>query len=132
MELTPILVTAVVFLGIYKILELFVRRQERMKLIDKITELPADRIADLNFLRNNDRPLFTFGQDGSRFTSLRWGAMVLGLGLGLIVAPCVPDWFFIEKWHDRVTMQSGCVLLFCGLALLISFVLEYKMRRNKE
>lgn len=128
MELTSVLVTAIVFYGIFKIIELFVRRGERMKLIDKITELPADRVADLNILRTTELPAFATDVAGSRFLTLRWGCFAMGVGLGLILST-LSD-FQSGHWAARTTAQSGCVLLFGGLGLLLAFIVEYFLRKK--
>ncbi|MDE7387657.1 MAG: hypothetical protein K2M97_00230 [Muribaculaceae bacterium] len=130
MDLTSVLVTATVFYGIYKIIELFVRRGERMKLIDKITELPADRVADLNILRSTELPAVDSVEGSSRFLTLRWGSFAMGVGLGLILS--VMPFFQYDDWRDRTATQSGCVLLFGGLALLVAFVVEYFVRKKSE
>ncbi len=129
MELATIFVTAIVFGTIYKVMELFVRRNERLKLIDKLTELPpavlADKLPGLQGITN----LLTSGLGSdSRFTALKWGAFAVGIGVGCIISAVNGSGF--DSWSDRTAFQSGCVLTCGGAGLLIAFVIEYLMRKS--
>lgn len=75
------LVVGTITLGIYKLFELFVCRKERIAMIEKL----ADRVntgeinSNLSLNLNYSRSRFTFG-------SLKSGLLMLGIGLGLLVA----------------------------------------------
>lgn len=134
MNLEPVFITAIVFYGIYKLVELFVRRGERIKLIDKLTELPPDLLAEklpvFNALRTD-----TFIPDGSssRFIALRWGAFLLGLGLGSICGGITRLNVNVSgDWYVSTTLQTGCLLIGGALGLLVAFVIEYKLREKKR
>ena len=75
------LVVGTITLGIYKLFELFVCKKERITMIEKL----ADRVntgeinSNLSLNLNYSRSRFTFG-------SLKSGLLMLGIGLGLLVA----------------------------------------------
>ena len=141
MELTPILVTAIIFVTLYKVIYLFTRRKERLMLIEKLDRLsmnPPEFKANLEAvsrdLGSDGGAADLFGSFG-RFTALRWGAGSFGAGLGLVVGffinlSCLPhrDSYYISRQEG--TVYGGCVLLFIGLALLIAFLIEMKIRRQ--
>ena len=74
--ITTPLTTAIVFYFIYRLFELFVRRSERMMYISKMRDnCPANlRLPDL------------WPRRMGSFSALRAGCLILGLGLGLLVA----------------------------------------------
>lgn len=125
MELTPIFVCAVVFFGLYKTIELFVRRRERLTIIDKITEMSASRF---------DRSIIDLLNSGDRikFSALKVGSCAMGIGLGcflgammLVVLP--PN----IRWHVMSSVFSGLVVFFGGLGLVLGFVIEKRLRSHK-
>lgn len=128
MDLTPIFVTAVVFLGIYKILELFVRRKERLKFVDKILELPpsvlTEKLPDLKSINH----LLTDTATTSKFSALKWGALAIGIGVGCIIS--VVTCSNLDSWRQIVTIQSGCVLTCGGVGLLLAFLIEYYLSKK--
>lgn len=132
MELTPIFVVGFIVLGFYKIIELFVRRRERLMFIEKL-----DGEAFNEFIKQGGLPQGSvLPHRGSRFGVLHLAAGLLGIGLGVVVAYTIlsaimscgiqQPKFYLEA------CQGGCVLLFAGLALVISFVIEYKLTHKKE
>ena len=86
------LVVGTITLGIYKLFELFVCKKERIAMIEKL----ADRVntgeinSNLSLNLNYSRSRFTFG-------SLKSGLLMLGIGLGLLVAffICINSCFII-------------------------------------
>jgi hypothetical protein len=131
MELTSVFICAIVFGAIYKMIELFVRRKERLKLIDKIVELPpeflASRLATLQDLNSwstdSDR-------ESSRFMTLRWGCLIGGLGLGMIIGGSVVFGCSGVTYAVRNMISGGSVLLCGSLGLIVSFIIEYNIRRK--
>ena len=130
----PIIV-GIVFLGVYKLFELFVCKSERMKIIDKLNDrlYSADITGKLS-LPNYQQPQFSFG-------ALKAGCLMVGVGLGLLIG------FFIclsifPDYHIRITewgakelssiVYGSCVLLFGGLGLLIAFLIELKTSKKRE
>lgn len=131
MDITSVFICAIVFCAIYKMIELFVRRKERLKLIDKIVELPpeflANRLATLQDLNSwstdSDR-------ENSRFMTLRWGCLIGGLGLGMIIGGSVVLGNPAVIWAVRNMISGGSVLLCGSLGLIVAFIIEYNMRRK--
>ena len=71
-------VLGVIFFFTYKIMELYVRRKERLSMIDKLSEIRVNGInPNFNFL-DSDK--------GNPYTALRWGSLIFGMGLGLLFA----------------------------------------------
>lgn len=134
--LIPVAITYIVFSTIYKLFELFARRKERLALIDKMVmnENYAKCAAELRL--NID--------ESSEYSALKWGSLVLGLGLGLLFA------FFINMetltamrnfaeaggeyfWRTSVAETQAIVymasmMLFGGIGLIVAFVVERKLR----
>ncbi len=132
MDLTPIAVTAIIFIAVYKIIELFVRRNERLKLIDKLTELPPAVLADkLPGLQNMANILTSGIAPDSRFSALKWGGFAFGVGVGCIISS-VMGYSYVGEWFNRLNFQSGCVLTCGGAGLLIAFIIEYMMRKHDQ
>lgn len=130
--ITTPLTTVIVFYFIYRLFELFVRRSERMMYISKMRDnSPANlRLPDL------------WPRRMGSFSALRAGCLILGLGLGLLVA------FFINamalpgftsgetSWEMRQvagTTYGACTLIFGGAGLIISYAIEsHNDRKHTE
>lgn len=127
-DLVPIFVTGIIFLTVYKVFDLFVRRKERMALIEKINLETTGNI-DLSKLGGFLNP-----SSDNRFTALKWGCLAVGLGAGMLVG------FFIyvncpiaqQEWRLREMMYGALVLIGGGLGLIIAFIIEMKVRKPKD
>jgi hypothetical protein len=132
MNLEYPLTTGIVFYFIYMTFELFVRKKERLTLIDKIgtNVLPLDpNIFKMQF--NSLLPSI-----GSKsFASLRFGCLLMGVGIGLLAG------FFlhlnmimenVQNYYLSGTAYSAGTLLFGGLGLIISFVIESHSKKTDE
>ena len=122
----PPLVFGIVTLGIYKLFELFVCREERLTIIEKMGEkfTPGMLEHKINFSYIGN----------SSFSALKWGCLLMGLGLGLLTAFAIHYNFqdFVSKQWDIQSMVYGAsVLMFGGLGLLIAFLIELKINKNK-
>lgn len=127
-ELTTIFVTGIVFLTIYKVFDLFVRRKERMALIEKINPETTGNI-NLNKLGS----ILNSSSD-NRFSALKWGCLALGFGAGMLVG------FFIyincpmaqKNWQLQDLMYGSLILIGGGLGLLCAFIVEMKLRKPRN
>jgi len=125
----PAVLTVIGFF-VYKLFELFVCKKERLYMIENAKDWKND---------GKDLPYLTrFGLNPS-FSALKWGTFFLGIGLGLIVAYfiCLNTMTLrqIAEWEYRKfvgVVYGGCTLLFGGLGLIISFIIEAKMKIAKK
>lgn len=130
-DLVPIFVIGIITLGIYRLFELYARRQERLDIIEKL--------ASNNEIKNVklDLNMPFFGRTNlSWMWSLRAALLLMGVGLGLFVG------FIIDmsiSW-DIETSFSGnavhrireilgiiyfaCIGFFGGTGLLVSYLIE--------
>ena len=128
MDLTPVLIFGIVFLGIYKLVELFVRRRERLMLIEKIDKLDG---ASIDLLRQ----IFGRRDDSSAYWPLRIGAALFGLGFGILISLLTIQFYPMtdfREWQIFSYLQSFGLLMGAGLGLLAAFVIERKLKQNKE
>lgn len=119
----------IVFGTIYKLFELFVRKEERMMVINKIAEISK---VDLN---NIDIRMGSVSN-----WALRLGALMIGVGLGLFIA------FFLngmitngDYWrcedprsyrYFAEILYGSCVCFFGGIALLIAYFVERGQKKK--
>lgn len=119
----------IVFGTIYKLFELFVRKEERMMVINKIAEISK---VDLN---NIDIRMGSVSN-----WALRLGALMIGVGLGLFIA------FFLngmvtngDYWRGEdprsyryfaEILYGSCVCFFGGIALLIAYFVERGQKKK--
>ena len=131
------LVVGIITLGIYRLFDLFVRKKERLAIIDKI----SDKF-DASMIENKfSFPLKSAGN--SIFGTLKVACLLLGVGLGLLVG------FFIcqvyvygaiptmaEVSHSAYEISGviygASVLLFGGLGLLVAFIIEMKFIKDRK
>ena len=120
-------VVGIITLGIYKLFELFVRKKERLIIIDKIGDKLTPDILNGKIDFSTNIPKFSF-------SALKFGCLFMGLGIGLLVAFAVHYNFadFVENtYYLRSAVYGSCVLMFGGLGLLIAFIVELKVSKKK-
>lgn len=133
--LMPPLVVGLICAGIYGLFELFVRRPERMALIEKL----GDKLGTPELKGKLSLP----GYGGPRFSfsALKGGLLMAGIGLGLLVGfvvmmNAVPGYANNENWRviDRLgsIVYGASVLLFGGIGLIVAFVIEMKLSFKKN
>ena len=120
-------VVGIITLGIYKLFELFVRKKERLIIIDKIGDKLTPDILSGQIDFSTNIPKFSS-------SALKFGCLFMGLGIGLLVAFAVHYNFadFVESSYQiKSAIYGSCVLLFGGLGLLIAFIVELKVSKKK-
>lgn len=120
-------VVGIITLGIYKLFELFVRKKERLIIIDKIGDKLTPDILNGKIDFSTNIPKFSF-------SALKFGCLFMGLGIGLLVAFAVHYNFadFVESSYQiKSAIYGSCVLLFGGLGLIIAFIIELKISNKK-
>ena len=120
-------VMGIIVLGIYKLFELFVRKKERLIIIEKIGDkLTPDML--------NAKIEFPARIPNFSSAALKFGCLFMGLGIGMLVAFAVHYNFadFVESSYQiRGAIYGSCVLLFGGLGLIIAFIIELKISNKK-
>lgn len=141
--LVPIFIVGIITLGIYRLFELFVRRQERMAIIEKL----QSNVDPSVFANKFNLPILG-GQPQLKLSSswpLRASLLLVGVGLGLLSA------FFLElaltnsmqpefasydyavrnNIRDSVAIiYLASISLFGGLGLLIAYLIEQKKEKQ--
>ncbi|KPL00576.1 MAG: hypothetical protein AMJ90_08075 [candidate division Zixibacteria bacterium SM23_73_2] len=110
-EVIPLIGLFIMIAFIFKIV---VDHRIRSKLIDK------------GMLDENVKYLYKDGVDVQILSSLKWGMILIGIGLAIFVGQIVP-----EDLAEEVTI--GAMFLFAGLGLLLYYFIAYKVKsRFKE
>ena len=120
-------VVGIITLGIYKLFELFVRKKERLIIIDKIGDKLTPDILSGQIDFSTNIPKFSS-------SALKFGCLFMGFGIGLLVAFAVHYNFadFVENaYYLRSAVYGSCVLLFGGLGLIIAFIIELKIGKRR-
>ena len=129
------LVCGIFVLGFYKLFELFVCKKERLLIIEKMGEKFTPDMLEhkINFS--------SIGKFSS--SALKLGCLLMGLGLGLLIGYLIcsttlegyaemGDVRLNYNMRETISIIYGaCILLFGGLSLLIAFLIELKINKNK-
>lgn len=133
------LVVGIVCAGIYGLFELFVRRKERLTIIEKI----GDKLDASAFEGKLGLPSYARNISFSS-SSLKAGCLLAGVGLGLLVGFIITTSMSVgmssynENWNGWFrgelagTAYGASVLLFGGIGLIIAFVIELKLSKDKK
>jgi hypothetical protein len=129
------LVVGICVAGTYGLFELFLRRKERLAIIEKI----GDKL-DASAFEGKVSLMGSFPK--LSFSSLKAGCLLAGIGLGLLIGFFINIFavgsngvFADNDWHHREiigTVYGASVLLFGGIALIIAFIIELKMSKKKN
>jgi hypothetical protein len=125
-SLSQVAIIAIIFFACYKTIEIFVRRRERLNIVDKISEISSLNTENMQFLLSSGK--LNFG----KYTPLRLGCAIAGIGLGLLIAFMIVrlNFGYINgdtDWYIRnmiSTIYGASSLLFGGVALIICFLIE--------
>ncbi len=128
------LTTGIVFAAIYGLFELFVRRKERLAIIEKI----GDKLDASAFEGKLGLP--SYKGNHISFSSLKAGCLLTGIGLGLlvgflcnlIVAANSHSLDFRNEYEAISSAYGASVLLFGGLGLIVAFVIETNMKKKED
>jgi len=128
-------IVGIIFLTIYRIFELFVRRDERKLIIEKLggqIKL-SDPNVDLNL------PIF---QSSNGIWALRMSLLLIGVGIGLIVGylfeySAIGGDFskFQKNWNFQRTITTiyfASVAVFGGIGLLTAYFIEKRNNRKED
>ena len=129
------LVCGIFVLGFYKLFELFVCKKERLLILEKMGE---------KFTPDMLEHKISFSSIGKFSSSaLKFGCLFMGLGLGLLIGYLIcsttlegytnmGDVRLNYNMRETISIIYGaCILLFGGLSLLIAFLVELKINKNK-
>lgn len=125
------LTVGVVFFGTYKLFELFVRRRERILLIDKLVNNPnIDAKQDISLNLQTRNP----------YGALKIACLLIGIGIGLLVgffinlglngALTEPSNHYVREIAGMI--YGASVFVFGGISLLVAFIMEMKYSKEKE
>lgn len=132
--ITVPLIVGIICASIYGLFELFIRRKERLAIIEKM----GDKL-DTSFFKGklglpNYMARFSF-------SSLKIGCLLTGIGLGMLVGFIINSSlsysasFSNRGWYHGDmgdTAYGASVLLFGGLGLILAFIVEMKLAKKKE
>lgn len=133
--ITVPLVVGIVFYGVYKLFELFVCKNERLKIIDKL----GDKLSSGNISGKMELP--SYNRSGFSFSTLKGGCLMLGIGLGLLIGffiCAVSSHSYLSgnlDWNLRQTLgivYGACILLFGGIGLLCAFIIEMQLSKKNQ
>lgn len=111
--LIPILIPLAFFTLIFGIF--YLRNKERMAMIERGMEptLPKPKRQEINV------------------TSLQFGLLIMGCGIGLFIAYLM-DYFVFRVNDDNPAIYISLVSIFGGLGLFISYIIERKANQKKD
>ncbi|MEG2848851.1 MAG: DUF6249 domain-containing protein [Bacteroidales bacterium] len=125
--------------GFYKFVELLAHRRERLQMVEKIDDISTTSNV------NMEKIFGTKSDEGSRFTALRIGSVLAGIGLGLLVGFIIALCAYGAAWTNSNsfdnayyvrqtigTIYAASTLTFGGIALLVCFIIEQKYRREER
>ena len=123
------LIVGIVCAGIYGLFELFVRKKERLAIIEKI----GDKLEPSAFDAKIGLPRLS---TNFSFSSLKAGCLLAGIGLGVlvgfIISVSLTDFNLDGRRELISTVYGASVLLFGGIGLIIAFVIELKLSKDKN
>lgn len=131
--ITAPLICTVIFGCIYKVVELFVRKRERLMLINKITEISNTDFKGINLYNS-----------GNKFTALRIGWLMLSVGCGFLFGFLINMMATYGKYatefgvawgyHNAVgsIVYVACICICGGIGLLLSYKAERKAEHSEE
>jgi hypothetical protein len=132
-DLTGIFIVGFIVLGIYKLFELFVKKRERIMMMEKFSFLYENKE-----LPDTIRISPVFSNQSSVSWPLRISLLLIGVGLGCLFA------FFTQyalfdindnNWKAReleAVVMFSFIAIFGGLGLLAAYLIEAKKERKNS
>ncbi|MDR3061401.1 MAG: hypothetical protein LBU57_04735 [Dysgonamonadaceae bacterium] len=140
-DLMAICIVGIITLGIYRLFELFVRRKERLSIIDKLGE----KISSEEIKGALSLPVFMKMDYSYSSWALRISLLMIGIGLGAIVAFIIQyqvigdlllqntDWEIKRNLRGfQETIYFSCIAVFGGIGLLSAYLIEWKQRNRNH
>lgn len=126
------LIIGIVCAAIYGLFELFVRKKERLAIIEKIGDKLDASAFDIKIGLPHLVKNFSF-------SSLKAGCLLAGIGLGLLLGffismTILRDNTLEDWWQTEIisTVFGASVLLCGGIGLIIAFIVEMRLSKDKE
>lgn len=129
------LVVGIITLGVFRLFDLFVRKKERLAIIEKIGDKFEASMIENKF----SFPIKSSGN--SIFGTLKVACLFLGVGLGLLVGyficlNSVAGYNSMELKNNAYEISGvvygASVLLFGGLGLVVAFLIEMKYIKDNK
>ena len=142
MDLTAVSIIGFIILGIYKLFELFVRKSERLLIIEKIVSLCEKEDSDERI--KIQLPSISGNDSNFGFWPLRISLLLIGVGAGCLLAFFIQIIYFngssislyrdwVHQFRDLITLINfASISVFGGIGLLIAFLIEQKMKIKKQ
>lgn len=134
-EIMAMVVVGIITYGIYKLFELFVRRKERMAMIEKLAAGIDPQIFNNQF---NPVRIPIVKEFINNSWAIRIGMLLMGVGLGVIIAtivdlsvlPPLVSGDDSRAYYDfRRTIDilyPACAAVFGGIGLIVAYFIEKK------
>jgi len=110
-EITPVLITAIIFGFVYSIVFLLVRKKERMAMLEKGIEA--------SFFITKQQP---------SVQALKYGLLFVGVAIGILIGSILSATTVLSEEASYFSM----IFLFGGLALVIHHIIERKEMSENE
>jgi hypothetical protein len=124
-DLGPVLIVGTLVLGTYKLFELFVRKSERLAIIEKLVALSDDKVVSGSI----KLPDISFGKPDNGSWALRIALLLIGVGLGFLLGFFTRYYYFgsANGWEAREltsVIYLAFIAIFGGAGLLAAYLIE--------
>jgi len=141
-DLIPFLVVGIIVLGIYKLFELFIRKNERLIMIEKLTQLYENDDENQKQMKIK-LPILSGYDSGYGFWPLRISLLLIGIGLGCLIGFLIQLGVFGLDFHSyseyvhkvgglAFIINFASISIFGGIGLLAAFLIEQKIKLRKK
>lgn len=132
MAFTNLLFSMVVLFGIYKVVDLAMKRYERLKAMQKLEG--EELIAYLGKAAPEEK---SHSLERSKWWLMRIASTVIGAGVSFGLSPIIVSWAVgFEERHNindiAVTAFIGIATFISAMFLLIELIIEHKVRKGNE